>query len=124
MSRSTNTSSIQSRHPTFHNKKCSCGLRAALKISESEKNPGRLYYKCPKDKTKGEKECSYWEWCYQDGWHQPTVDAPQVKLVQNDAHVEVIEVNVANLKHMVNVGLFISGLALVIATIALLKCTL
>ncbi|KAI8536518.1 hypothetical protein RHMOL_Rhmol10G0263600 [Rhododendron molle] len=42
MSSSSNMCTIQSRHPTFQNKTCWCGLRAAVPISELEKNPRRL----------------------------------------------------------------------------------
>lgn len=36
----------------FINKICDCGMRAAVKISESSNNPQRLYYCCPKFKDK------------------------------------------------------------------------
>ncbi|KAI8535051.1 hypothetical protein RHMOL_Rhmol10G0144900 [Rhododendron molle] len=67
-------------------------------------------------------KCEYCEWCYQIGCHKPNPHvAPEVKLVKNDARVEVIEVTMANLKHMVIVFQFLSGLVLVVAIIALLK---
>ncbi|KAI8572503.1 hypothetical protein RHMOL_Rhmol01G0204300 [Rhododendron molle] len=121
MSSSSRWSTIQSRQPTFENKKCWCGLRAVVHISESSENPGRLYYRCPKD-NKDKEKCGYWKWCYQIGCHEPNPHvAPEVKLVNNDAHVEVVEVTVANLKHKLIVCQFLSGLALVVAIIALLK---
>ena len=42
-----------------------------MRISESDRNPGRLYYGCPKEKN-DEQRCSYWrEWCNPIGYHQP-----------------------------------------------------
>ncbi|XP_028082964.1 uncharacterized protein LOC114284256 [Camellia sinensis] len=38
----------------WQNKRCKCGKKAAVYISESEKNPGRLYFKCV------DKICDYY----------------------------------------------------------------
>lgn len=91
-----------------------------MRISESDKNPGRLYYGCPKEKDKG--KCDFWEWCNPIGYNQPNPDvASEVEPVKKSkARVEVIEVNVANLKHMVNVIVFFCGIAFVGSFIALL----
>ena len=40
----------------MRNRKCYCGRRATIKISESQKNPNRLYAKCTSEK------CNYFEW--------------------------------------------------------------
>lgn len=38
--------------------KCDCGLRAAIKVTESEKpSKGRLYFICEK------RNCQFWRWC-------------------------------------------------------------
>ncbi|KAI8558886.1 hypothetical protein RHMOL_Rhmol04G0130900 [Rhododendron molle] len=55
---SSNRSTIQSCQATFENKKCCCGLRAAVHISESSENPRRLYYRCPKE-NKDKEKCGY-----------------------------------------------------------------
>ena len=41
----------------FRNKRCRCGRRAAVKISESEKNKDILCYTCVT------KSCGFFEWC-------------------------------------------------------------
>ncbi|GMP74706.1 hypothetical protein CsSME_00032051 [Camellia sinensis var. sinensis] len=40
----------------FENKRCKCGKKAGVYISESEKNPGKLYFKC------ANKACDYFAW--------------------------------------------------------------
>lgn len=45
----------------YKNRVCNCGVRAAVKISESTPNPGRLYYKC------GHDDCGFWAWCNPHG---------------------------------------------------------
>ena len=40
----------------LRNRNCHCGRKAAIKISESQKNPNRLYAKCTNNK------CSYFDW--------------------------------------------------------------
>lgn len=45
-----------SQRPIFQNKKCKCGKMAAVRISESSSNPGRLYFACKDDK------CKFFEW--------------------------------------------------------------
>ena len=57
-SRNTNGGMI-----TFRNKYCECGKRAALKISEIEINPGKLFYTCES------KWCKFFNWWKPD----PTV---------------------------------------------------
>ncbi|GMP90572.1 hypothetical protein CsSME_00041633 [Camellia sinensis var. sinensis] len=40
----------------LQNQRCNCGKKAAVFISESEKNPGRLYFKCPN------RMCEFFGW--------------------------------------------------------------
>ncbi|KAL7233945.1 hypothetical protein ACSBR1_017533 [Camellia fascicularis] len=40
----------------FENKRCKCGEKAGVYISELEKNPGKLYFKC------ANKACDYFAW--------------------------------------------------------------
>ncbi|GMP61028.1 hypothetical protein CsSME_00023651 [Camellia sinensis var. sinensis] len=40
----------------LQNRRCSCEKKAAVFISESEKNPGRLYFKC------ADRMCEYFGW--------------------------------------------------------------
>ncbi|GMP68621.1 hypothetical protein CsSME_00028175 [Camellia sinensis var. sinensis] len=40
----------------LQNRRCNCGKQAAVFISESEKNPGRLYFKC------ADRMCEYFGW--------------------------------------------------------------
>ena len=40
----------------LRNRHCHCGRRAVIKISESQKNPNRLYAKCTDNK------CSFFDW--------------------------------------------------------------
>ena len=44
----------------FRNVSCDCGARASVRISESKKNPNRLYYCCAVDR------CKFWDWCLED----------------------------------------------------------
>ncbi|CAL5390105.1 unnamed protein product [Camellia sinensis] len=41
----------------YRSKICYCGSKATIKVTESEKNRGKLYYLCPNGK------CGFWEWC-------------------------------------------------------------
>ncbi|GMP98220.1 hypothetical protein CsSME_00046189 [Camellia sinensis var. sinensis] len=40
----------------FENKRCKYGKKAGVYISESEKNPGKMYFKC------ANKACDYFVW--------------------------------------------------------------
>ncbi|GMP37400.1 hypothetical protein CsSME_00009100 [Camellia sinensis var. sinensis] len=40
----------------LQNRRCNCGKKAAVFISESKKNPGRLYFKC------ADRMCEYFAW--------------------------------------------------------------
>ena len=40
----------------LRNRNCHCGRRATIKISESQKNPNRLYAKCT------DNRCKYFDW--------------------------------------------------------------
>lgn len=40
----------------FRNKSCRCGKKAAVKISESGENPGKLYFVC------AQRQCKYFSW--------------------------------------------------------------
>ncbi|MEI4872638.1 hypothetical protein Q8G47_28335, partial [Klebsiella pneumoniae] len=90
-------------------------LRAAVRISELEKNPRRLYYDCPREKDK--EKCKFWDWCNPIGYSEPNFAfETQVQLRSNDdARLGVIEINMENLKHIINIIVFFCGLALVVS---------
>ncbi|KAL6971924.1 hypothetical protein U1Q18_052791 [Sarracenia purpurea var. burkii] len=46
MSMGSSSSGVNQKFNFFQNKRCKCGKKAAVCISESETNPGRLYFKC------------------------------------------------------------------------------
>ncbi|XP_042978846.1 uncharacterized protein LOC122309427 [Carya illinoinensis] len=47
----------------FESPTCWCGLKAPLKTSQTNKNPGRKYYACPKYKyNTGEANCQFFIW--------------------------------------------------------------
>lgn len=58
-SASINSGSIG--YPQVRNEKCFCGRRARVKISESPKNPNRLYFTCCSDEG-GTRGCQFFKW--------------------------------------------------------------
>lgn len=44
----------------FRNAICDCGARAEVRISESKKNPNKLYYCCAMGR------CKFWDWCVEE----------------------------------------------------------
>ncbi|KAL7182025.1 hypothetical protein ACSBR1_040859 [Camellia fascicularis] len=61
MSFSSNYSgSVETFDLRFEALKCNCGLRAAIRVTESDKpSKGRLYFICEK------RNCQFWGWCTQ-----------------------------------------------------------
>ncbi|CAK9139623.1 unnamed protein product [Ilex paraguariensis] len=57
----------------FCNRRCRCGLRAALKVSESEHNPGRLYYNCP------DSRCNFFVWLNPSSWFAPQITSEVIE---------------------------------------------
>ena len=51
-----NITSNSGRRIRFRNRKCLCGLKAEVKISDSEANPGRLFFRCRSNC------CKFFEW--------------------------------------------------------------
>ena len=49
---SSSTMAINGGIIKFKNRKCSCGIKAAVKISESQNNPKKLYFFCERGKCK------------------------------------------------------------------------
>ncbi|TXG72524.1 hypothetical protein EZV62_001103 [Acer yangbiense] len=49
---SSSAFSINGRIIKFKNRKCNCGIKAAVKISESPNNPNKLYFFCDRGKCK------------------------------------------------------------------------
>ncbi|KAG6724754.1 hypothetical protein I3842_03G272100 [Carya illinoinensis] len=41
---------------------CSCGKEAALRISNTSRNPGRAFYGCPLYNKEGLPQCKYFKW--------------------------------------------------------------
>lgn len=59
MSSSSNySSSAETLDLRYEALKCDCGLRAAIRVIESDKtSKGRLYFICEK------RNCQFWRWC-------------------------------------------------------------
>ncbi|KAL6972271.1 hypothetical protein U1Q18_052795 [Sarracenia purpurea var. burkii] len=53
---SGSTSGVNHNFNFFQNKRCKCGKKAAVAISKSETNPGRLYFKC------SDRCCNFFAW--------------------------------------------------------------
>ena len=49
---SSSAISINGRIIKFKNRKCNCGIKAAVKISDSANNPNKLYFFCERGKCK------------------------------------------------------------------------
>ena len=75
---------------TFRNKYCECGKRAALKISETENNPGKLFYTCES------KRCKFFNWWKPD----PTVFQTWQRTEEISRDVEEIKVLNAKLQKL------------------------
>ncbi|CAL5385152.1 unnamed protein product [Camellia sinensis] len=54
MAYTSTSSTIDGR--LFENRGCKCGKKVAVKISDSQKNPRRLYFKC------ADGRCNYFAW--------------------------------------------------------------
>ncbi|KAK9274838.1 hypothetical protein L1049_007510 [Liquidambar formosana] len=55
-SRSVNSGTGRGTRYRFQNRRCQCGRKAEVKISESIDNPEKLYFRC--------QECGFFEWWY------------------------------------------------------------
>lgn len=53
---SCSASNINGGLGMFRNKSCRCGKKAAVKISESKDNPGKLYFIC------AQRQCKFFSW--------------------------------------------------------------
>lgn len=79
-------------------------------LSESQQNPRRFYYGCPKE-PKEKERCSYWEWCNLTEYNKqnPVIAAEvvhrevEVNLVRNNIGFLALEMTISNLKCMANV---------------------
>ena len=60
MASSSNSYRKSSSVVKFRNRTCWCGAKAEVKISESRKNPKKLYYCCRNDK------CEFFDWCIEE----------------------------------------------------------
>lgn len=83
-----------------------------MRISESDRNPGRLYYGCPKE-TNDEGRCNYWKWCNPIGYLPETDEGlNDVNLKKFDERVQGMQVAVDNLKYRVNILMLLIAVAL------------
>jgi hypothetical protein len=55
------TSSTASTHNLSKTRHCSCGFVSCIQTSQSERNPDRHFFGCPKY-GKGEPHCKFFEW--------------------------------------------------------------
>ena len=68
----------------FKPRLCNCGKRAIVKVTENDKNRGRLYYVCPNG------YCAMWDWCNPIG-DNTRVEAGQRTRVQGYERTRVDE---------------------------------
>ena len=101
----------------YRNKVCYCGLKAGIKVTQNERNKGKLYWVCPKG------TCKLWEWCTpmssgsQSVTEQAIAQRPQEEASSNEVQtrMKIIEGNLAYMKLLIIISLALSFLALYVA---------
>ncbi|KAI8542119.1 hypothetical protein RHMOL_Rhmol08G0114400 [Rhododendron molle] len=133
MSSSTRGSSQNQNYIKYKNRTCYCGKRAAVKISGSEKNPGRLYYRCEDEVEQG--GCHAWDWCnpinIPTQLQVPASQVPESAYASNEnpnalagrvgTTVEKLEMRATIPNFITVVSLVFSGIALLMAMAAIMK---
>ncbi|KAG5547949.1 hypothetical protein RHGRI_013587 [Rhododendron griersonianum] len=126
MSSSTTGSSKKQNYIKYKNRKCHCGERCAVKISESEKNPGRLYYRCELEVNQG--GCHVWDWCnpinqlqVPTSTYAPNDNVDAISVVELVPPVQEVERKATNMNLITVVSFIFSGIALVMAMAAIMK---
>src|SRR3954462_10108480 len=84
-SQMTENQEMQSNQHLSRDPKCFCNLETRLKISNSDRNPGRPYFNCPNFRSNG--GCKFFVW-------QDETETTESKIVGGDE--EMLE----ELKHM------------------------
>ncbi|CAL5337771.1 hypothetical protein CsSME_00021061 [Camellia sinensis var. sinensis] len=100
----------------YRNKTCLCGQKAAIEVTQSErnKNKGKLYYAC------AERKCKFWDWCKPVNSTNESIDIVQRPLPRGnfkDVHtrLQVLESNQGYIKPLIIISLVISLFALFVA---------
>jgi hypothetical protein len=85
----------------FRNKSCRCGKKAAVKISESKDNPGKLYFIC------AQRQCKFFSWWDPDSanlqgrFRRDSTDIGRDP-TSTDEEVEMLHADLHNLKTYLN----------------------
>ncbi|CAL5337773.1 unnamed protein product [Camellia sinensis] len=110
------SSSNESNILKYRNKTCFCGQKAAIKVTQSERNnnKGKLYYACTK------RKCKFWDWCKPVNSTDESIDIVQRPLPQGnfkDVHtrLQVLEDNEGYMKLLMIINLVIILFALLVA---------
>ena len=117
-SRNTGDSSTCSSRLRFVNKKCYCGVRAAIRCSESEAHKNWLYYNCQ------DKLCKFFEWAQPIGFNEDQFkpvtltnndsvnDAKQMLLELSSMRADIVVLKESVQKsNVVNKTIYVLGLA-------------
>ncbi|KAL7220572.1 hypothetical protein ACSBR2_013452 [Camellia fascicularis] len=98
----------------YRNKTCFCGQKAAIKVTQSERNnnKGKLYYACAK------RKCKFWDWCKPVNSTNESIDTVQRPLSQGnfkDVHtrLQVHEDNQGYMKLLIIISLFALFVAII-----------
>ena len=116
--RYTDASSTNTTHSTlkYRSKSCICGQRAEIRVTQSEKNRGKLYYAC------AQRTCNFWEWCkpLNSTMQARACRAPEsitegMPSLDLQARMKFIEGNQDNMKLVIVISIIINLFVLFIA---------
>lgn len=84
----------------YENQSCFCGINAAIKVSNTERNKRKLFYTCDK------RSCTFFKWCHpisreiQSRSTMPNeVDAEDINMVSMKTEINAVKDRVQALEH-------------------------